>query len=113
MNSIQIEIADDGKSAVLTHNYEACTIGLCFTVPAGFRTDFASTPRWLWPWFPPVGLYAGAALVHDYLYANQVYTRRMCDAIFLDLMENAGVPKPKRLIMWAAVRLFGGKHFKK
>ncbi|NEX17633.1 MAG: hypothetical protein C1943_13650 [Halochromatium sp.] len=24
-------------------------------VPAGYRTDFASIPRWVWPIFPPVG----------------------------------------------------------
>ena len=39
------------------------------TVPIHFKTDFASTPRFLWAFFPPYGKYTEAAVLHDYLYA--------------------------------------------
>lgn len=42
---------------------------LTVTVPIHFKTDFASTPRFLWAFFPPYGKYTEAAVLHDYLYA--------------------------------------------
>lgn len=43
------------------------TKGDVIIVPAGFRTDFASTPRFLYPIFPPTGAWTKAAVVHDFL----------------------------------------------
>jgi len=44
------------------------------SVPAGYRTDFASIPRpipWpLWPLLPPVGRSGKAAVIHDWLSEN-------------------------------------------
>ena len=40
------------------------------TVPVGFITDFASTPRIIWSIIPPTGRYTKAAALHDYLYSN-------------------------------------------
>jgi len=37
------------------------------TVPAGYRTDFASIPRLVWPLLPPVGRGGKAAIIHDWL----------------------------------------------
>jgi len=34
------------------------------TVPAGYRTDFASIPRLVWPLLPPVGRSGKAAVIH-------------------------------------------------
>lgn len=82
--------------------------GDVITVPAGFRTDFASVPRVLWTIVPPVGLYGKAAVVHDYLYILQDRTRLEADRIFLEAMEVLGVPKIQRTLMYQAVRLGGG-----
>ena len=76
-------------------------------VPADFLTDFASVPRLLWPIFQPIGRYAGAALVHDFLYARSVKGRPWADAVFLDLMKQDGVGWITRHILWASVRVFG------
>jgi len=51
-------------------------------VPAGFVTDFASTPRALWSVIPPTGRYQLAAVVHDFLYWDQGCTREQADTVF-------------------------------
>jgi hypothetical protein len=76
-------------------------------VPAGTVTDLASVPRVLWAIFPPHGKYAKAAIVHDYLYAQAIGTKAEADSIFNEAMAVLGVPKWRRRLMYAAVRLFG------
>jgi len=82
-------------------------------VPIGFITDGASTPRILWPLFPPMDKYAIAALVHDYLYKTHPHVRKTCDKIFLALMVYLDIPKWQRNAMYRAVRIFGGRPYKK
>lgn len=77
-----------------------------FTVPAGFKTDFASVPRvfiWL---VPPYGLYTKAAILHDYLYVTKKVSRADADGIFRRSMRELGVSCLRRWLMWAAVRAF-------
>ena len=77
------------------------------TVPAGFLTDFASVPRPLWVILPPDGLYTQSAVLHDFLYATQILTRKESDDIFLDGMKILGVPFLVRQTIYRAVRMFG------
>jgi hypothetical protein len=79
-----------------------------FTVPAGFRTDFASVPRavvWLIPRF---GRYTAAAILHDWLctvgIATGQVTSRDADGLFRRVMRESGVPVLRRWLMWAGVR---------
>ncbi|WP_229996560.1 DUF1353 domain-containing protein, partial [Escherichia coli] len=76
-------------------------------VPEGYVTDLASVPRILWSVFPPHGRYAKAAIIHDWLYDNALRTKAEADRIFLDAMKVLGVPRWRRVLMYAAVRLFG------
>jgi hypothetical protein len=94
------------------------------TVPAGFVTDLASVPRWGWLIIPPDGPWVKAAIIHDYLYATggtgiwkghepsmtrpQPYSRRETDRIMREAMENRGVGRIARSIIYAAVRIGGG-----
>lgn len=80
-----------------------------FEVPAGFVTDWASVPRFLWRLIPSRGSYNKAALVHDYLYRVQPegVTRRQADQVFLDAMRHLGVAGPLRWAMYQGVRLGG------
>lgn len=84
-------------------------------VPAGFETDFASTPVFAWIIFPPWGRYSKAAVIHDYLYQTGERTRKEADEIFREAMCVLGVPKWQCTIMFVAVRCFGwlGWHHKK
>ena len=81
-------------------------------VPAGFVTDFASIPWGLWNMFPPLGPWARAAIVHDYLYETGglggKYTRKEADQVFREAMAVVGVPAWQRSVMYRAVRLGGG-----
>lgn len=81
-------------------------------VPAGFETDFASVPWGLWNLFPPLGRWARAAIVHDWLYATGGeggrYSRKQADRIFKEAMKVVGVAGWQREAMYQAVRLGGG-----
>jgi hypothetical protein len=88
--------------------FESATAGQTFTVPAGFVTDFASVPR-----LPLAYLLTGdtahaPAVVHDWLYVTRKVDRKTADAVFLEAMEETGVPWWRRRLMWIAVRALGG-----
>ena len=79
-------------------------------VPVGFISDGASIPRIFWtiigsPWS---GKYAKAAVIHDFLYVRQFYTRKKSDLIFLEGMKVLGVSWWKRKAMYWAVRIASG-----
>ena len=76
-------------------------------VPIGFRTDFASIPRIFWPFISPVDKHGKAAVVHDYCYAEGLYSRKYCDEIFLEAMTVLSVNDTKKYIMYYFVRTFG------
>ena len=76
-------------------------------VKKGFRTDFASIPRPMRIIFDRVGTHSKAALVHDFLYAEQKYRRKYCDDIFFEAMEVYNVNIIKKWIFYIFVRLFG------
>ena len=77
------------------------------TVPAGFVTDFASTPPPIWMIIPPWGKYGKAAVIHDYLYQRHQRTRKQVDDIFREAMVVLGVDPARVFLMYWAVRLFG------
>lgn len=77
------------------------------TIPSGFETDGATVPRFLWPLFPRVGPYFSATIVHDYMYANAIGSKREADKLFLLNLKRLGVSKVRRTLMYWAVRLYG------
>ncbi|WP_368941617.1 DUF1353 domain-containing protein [Citrobacter werkmanii] len=88
-------------------------LGEVISVPAGYVTDLASVPRFMWAIFPPHGRYAKAAIIHDWLYDNALWTKRKADRIFLDAMEVLDVPWWKRWSMYWAVRMFGKGNYRR
>lgn len=88
-----------------------------FTVPKGTITDFASIPRIFWNLIPPTGTYAAAAVLHDYLYATGIVSRKDADGIFRRAMKSSGTKTYLRLLMWFGCRAGGWcawrKHRKK
>lgn len=96
-------------SYLLTADFTVTVGGRTFTVPAGTRTDLATTPRFLWNLLPPTGIYEAAAVAHDHWCAagirNGALTSRQADGYFRDLMGEAGVSLPRRWLMFAGVRL--------
>lgn len=103
---------DDGKSwkLVKPFDYELGEegSGKKIEVPTGFITDFASIPRPMWVIYPVWGLYGKAAVLHDFMYATGMPTKRAeCDAIFLEAMGVLKVPWIRRHIIYRGVRLGG------
>jgi hypothetical protein len=76
-------------------------------VPNGFVTDFASIPRLFWSALRPDGEYAYAAIVHDYLYWQQLRPRHVADDVFLLAMQDHGVDATTAKAIHVAVRMFG------
>nr|WP_314532964.1 DUF1353 domain-containing protein [uncultured Pseudomonas sp.] len=87
------------------------------TVPAGFRTDFASI-QFLHNIFLFVlyALLAGygnyAATVHDWLYTSGPLTRKQADAVLYRGLRAEGVARWRAWLFWAGVRIGGGKRYK-
>lgn len=79
-----------------------------FTVPVGFRTDFASVPRLVTWLLPRYGVYTRSAILHDFLWRTGATSRADADGIFRRSMRETGVTVPRRWMMWAAVRLASG-----
>lgn len=77
-------------------------------VPIGFVTDFASIPRVFWSALRPDGLYAYAAVIHDYLYWEQMLSREQSDAILKACMEDFDIDAATVWAVHTGVRL-GGK----
>ncbi|MEH2626091.1 hypothetical protein V1292_004146 [Bradyrhizobium sp. AZCC 1719] len=78
-------------------------------VPRGFVTDLASVPAFLWAVLQKTGRYGNAAIYHDYLYWQQTCTRETADLVFDRAMVEMGVDTVTRNVIWAGVRVFGGR----
>lgn len=86
--------------------------GRVIEVAKGFVTDLASIPRLFWNLLPPFGKYTLAAVLHDWLYRNNIGTRKAADALLLEAMIDSGVPWFQRQIIYRNVRWFGWASWK-
>ena len=81
------------------------------TVPAGFRSDGASVPRFFWRLVVPPGdaLALRAAILHDFIYRTRPegWSRAEADRLFLAVMILDGVPVSRAYLAWAGVRIGG------
>lgn len=79
------------------------------TVPRGFVTDFASVPRPVWWLFPRWAKYGSAAVVHDWLYWSQPFSRKIADLAIKEGMEDMGVSPSSVWMIYRTLRISGGK----
>lgn len=91
--------------------YESKVAGRVITVPEGFPTDLASTPRIPIIYEACGNIAVRAAVVHDYLYTSGRESRAMADAVLREAAEVTGVSWWQRWAMWAGVRIGGGSHY--
>lgn len=76
-------------------------------IPKGFVSDFNSTPRPLWIWFPPWEC-PEAAVPHDWKYQYPGDDdRAFIDRMHRRLMELKGERKSKRVAAWLGIRAGG------
>lgn len=109
LDELDVTPLPDGVLWRLNKNfrYQSGTYGALITVPAGFVTDFASTPREVWMVYPPWGKYGPAAILHDWFYRIQFATREMADDVLREAMILLGCDELTVHNIYGAVRLFG------
>lgn len=82
-------------------------------VPAGFVTDGASIPRFLWRLLghPFQSDYIDVFILHDYRYQTGEIPRSVADDEMLAGLEARGMGYVKRYTIYWGVRLFGASHY--
>ena len=125
LGTVLDRLGEDGDY-VLDRDFDATIrvdgeeIGL--TAPRGLITDLTSVP-WLFRFFVGrVGPWLEAAILHDYLYVawelvpDKEPTERdrlFADRVMLLAMEAARVGSLRRNLIYGALRLFGGRAFRR
>ena len=112
--SLKVDIIEEDVF-ILLEDVTVEVLGYRIKVKKGFDFDGASIPKALWSVYgnPLSGNFRIAALVHDGLYASQKVSKGISDKIFLDIMKQSNVGYIKRTSMYLAVKIFGGKDWKK
>jgi len=87
--------------------------GCRFTIPEGFECDGSSIPRFFWRVVgsPTTGPNLLAGIMHDFLYSERMFNRKLCDQIFYDALVELGKPKFLAWAMYMAVRWCGDSHY--
>lgn len=75
-------------------------------IPKGFETDGASVPKIFWWAFPPVEIYFGSAVVHDFQLESGV-DWKSAERDFKINLKSDGVSDSRIFLMVNAVRLYG------
>jgi len=109
----RLEVTPIGKTTwELISDFNISVNERVYTIPKGFITDFASTPRISWVLFPSSeGLYKIPSVLHDWLYTSGEVDREYADKVFYYFMLQKGVNIIKARIIYYSVRLFGSKHY--
>ena len=98
-DGFHVKFALYGKTAVILEEFTLAGI----TVPAGFRSDGISAPRWAWVKFHPFGEYCPAAFVHDYCIGQYGYA--VARDKFLEAVREIGAIDRETFLLYNAVRL--------
>ena len=105
-------VTEDGKNFTLLEPvYFTRPSGEIINIPAGSQSDGASVPRPMWVTLPPFGTYWRAAFIHDYLYRCTERSKKDCDAVFKEAMEELGVSELDRVALYEGVHLLGWHAF--
>lgn len=87
--------------------YRESDVETIYTVPAGFKTNFASVPRLLQIFFKKKDVYSAASVLHDYLYTAKIVSKEDADMMLKEGMLVLGSSKVSAYLFWLAVHLFG------
>lgn len=84
------------------------------TIKKDLVLDFASIPRILKPFFPDSIIFGNGALLHDWLYANGIMGKRICDSVLAGLIQDVdGGTNLQAEIVFMGVHLFGFRAWNK
>lgn len=113
-NNLKVELDNNrDKCAIVIEDLHYEYKSEVITVPAGFKTDFASVPR-----IPIIFEVVGdrgmaAATVHDWLYQTGAMGRKESDKVLLQALRDTKVGKFRSYLMYFGVRGFGWMFYKK
>lgn len=102
-----------GRFKTLEHLDHQLINGRQLYVPKGTVSNGASVPRLLWVIYSPYGTYTYPAVIHDFLYENNLYTREFADRQFLIDMGRTNTNKFTKWLFYYIVRIFGGLNWNK
>lgn len=106
-----IDELDDIHELLAPLVYESNLLGTV-TVPAGFRTDFASVPRMVGAYLMFGGKGKRAAVIHDWAYSGGLNVdRETADLIFREALQASGYGALTVWAMYQGVRFGGEPHF--
>ena len=104
---------EETREIVLDRPMDFRMYGVKFTVPAGYRSDGMSVPRFFWrslsPQYDPVTLIP--SLAHDWLYDSHVCERQEADEWYREELMKNGFGAVKSYIVYWGVQWFGGSHW--
>ncbi len=100
------EMVDNGYSLMLTQPFLFVDGDYRVEVPSFFITDFNSTPRIMWAYFPKWE-FPDAGVVHDYLYRFNGVSRQRADEVHHRILQLRGMRKAKRNLAYYVLRAFG------
>ena len=104
---VVVEVDDSVFALYKPFIYQSDLAKRTFTIPINFRTDFASVPR-LGILYAMLGDRAHEpALVHDFLYASALTTRKMADDILMEAMDVLKLPFWQKWPIYWGVRVGG------
>jgi Protein of unknown function (DUF1353) len=107
-------VDDKQKEDTIEFDYQVTIFENKIIVPAGFRTDYASIPPLFLPLFKySENGYKKPAVIHDWLYQSQIYTKELSDNIFKEAMRINGTSLLTRTLIFNAVKFFGFKAWNK
>lgn len=101
------EVSDAIWVMVTPLEYQSDVLGETITVRAGFVTDFASIPRIPFIYDVLGNIAHEPAVIHDWLYFVDTFTRKKCDQALLEAMKVNGVSWFKRYQIYWGVRIGG------
>ena len=110
------ETDEHGNVFTLMETIDIRWRGKTVVIPAGFKSDGASVPRFFWrAVFPPGDNRAmRAAFAHDYIYRTHPdsWTKIQADAMFYDLLISGGIHPVRAALAWLGVHFFGRRAWK-
>ena len=103
----------NGDTFVTLEDHRFTYKGTTYVIPAGYRSDGASVPRFFWrvlsPKIDPQTL--DPSVEHDYMYDHAIGSRLGADRHYLARLVEYGYPIWKTVLTYYAVRIFGGTHY--
>lgn len=107
--NLLIDLPIKGKIRTLkeTLTYYSEILGKEVTVEIGFKTDLGSIPQLLQGIIPKDGKGSYPFIIHDKLYREGKYSRKICDEVLIEACKVTGVWWWRRVLIREGLRVGG------